>query len=290
MKCKTYDNENDNKEYFYFLIKNYSFFFLIIFIISLLALHITFYNHQYFSVTIIILLGIFRYIILIFKEGNISISILYEIFLNIINSFCESLFYIFLKIFMENSYFSPYKICYIIGLINGFATLIIYFIFSYISYNQSNRMFSLLYNQRFYFDNIYSLFERYNFLELIGFFITNIDYPINIALFNIILQNFTICHIFMPFQLNDFFRNLETYTSNNIILFLMIIIGALELFVTLVFLEIIELNFCGLNKNIKKNIQIRALEDSNEQFNKEEDKKVIEFKDYFSRIDEETEE
>ena len=45
-----------------------------------------------------------------------------------------------------------------------------------------------------------------------------------------------------------------------------------------------------LNKNIKKNIQIRALEDSYEQFNKEEDKKVIEFKDYFSRIDEETEE
>ena len=94
----------------------------------------------------------------------------------------------------------------------------------------------------------------------------------------------------MPFQLNDFFRNLEIYTSNNIILFLMIIIGALELFVTLVFLEIIELNFCGLNKNIKKNIQIRALEDSYEQFNKEEDKKVIDFKDYFSRIDEETEE
>ena len=151
-------------------------------------------------------------------------------------------------------------------------------------------MFSLLYNQRFYFDNIYSLFERYNFLELIGFFITNIDYPINIALFNIILQNFTICHIFMPFQLNDFFRNLETYTSNNIILFLMIIIGTLELFVTLVFLEIIELNFCGLNKNIKKNIQIKELEDSYEQFNKEEDKKVIEFKDYFSQIDEEKKE
>ena len=32
----------------------------------------------------------------------------------------------------------------------------------------------------------------------------------------------------------------------------------------MIFLEIIELNFCGLNKNTKRNIQIRANEDIQE--------------------------
>ena len=30
----------------------------------------------------------------------------------------------------------------------------------------------------------------------------------------------------------------------------------------LIFLEIIELNFCGLNQNLKKNIEFRALADT----------------------------
>ena len=37
----------------------------------------------------------------------------------------------------------------------------------------------------------------------------------------------------------------------------------IEFIFGLVFLEIIELNFCGLNKNIKRNIRGRAKEDTN---------------------------
>ena len=37
-----------------------------------------------------------------------------------------------------------------------------------------------------------------------------------------------------------------------------------DIFFTLVFLEIIELNFCGLNKYLKENIMERAVEDNKE--------------------------
>jgi len=36
----------------------------------------------------------------------------------------------------------------------------------------------------------------------------------------------------------------------------------IELIMILVFLEIIELNFCELNKNLKKNIELRALNET----------------------------
>jgi len=41
----------------------------------------------------------------------------------------------------------------------------------------------------------------------------------------------------------------------------------------LIFLEIIELNFCGLNQNLKKNIEFRALADTpleNKEYDDEE--------------------
>ena len=45
--------------------------------------------------------------------------------------------------------------------------------------------------------------------------------------------------------------------DKNIIKYLFILL-LLQFFCLLVYLEIIELNFCGLNENIKRNIQIRA--------------------------------
>ena len=44
---------------------------------------------------------------------------------------------------------------------------------------------------------------------------------------------------------------------------ILIILNIIELFFTLVFLEIIELNFCGLNTNTKRNIIERAINDFN---------------------------
>ena len=48
---------------------------------------------------------------------------------------------------------------------------------------------------------------------------------------------------------------------------LLIFIFICEFFFICIYLEIIELNFCGLSDNIKRNIEKRALKDSDERLN-----------------------
>ena len=54
---------------------------------------------------------------------------------------------------------------------------------------------------------------------------------------------------------------LQKTSSNDIIV--LIILFILQFFIILIYLEIIELNFCGLNKNTKRKIQIRANNEMN---------------------------
>jgi hypothetical protein len=292
--CLTKKYQN---EILFFSSCNFSIFFLVMFISSMLVYNISFYKHQFISVIIIILFGIIRYMILAIKYGEFSSynSLIFGFFFNIIYNTCESLGYGFIKKFGEKTYFSPYKICYMIGLINFFIILIIYFTISYIPYNKENEFFSFKYDERFYFDNIYGIFYKYNFLQFIGLFFYYLIYPFAFILFNIILQKYTICHIFFPFQAYEFFYNMVKYKSYPIILFIFCIIGIFELFITLVFLEIIELNFCGLNTYIKRNIQLRAIEDINDNDDlikeEKEENNIIELDgNYITKIGEEKEE
>ena len=76
----------------------------------------------------------------------------------------------------------------------------------------------------------------------------------------------------------------------NRFLIIVLITSTIEIFFILVFLEIIELKFCGLNKYIKKNIEKRALDDVQES--KEEKNNIIEISkgylvDYDNQISEE---
>ena len=74
------------------------------------------------------------------------------------------------------------------------------------------------------------------------------------------------CHIFLPNQIGVFINNATAFSDN---FYSMLIILILEIFMTLVYLEIIELKFCGLNQNIKRNIEMRAIEDSVNSMKKE---------------------
>ena len=107
-----------------------------------------FYKHQIYSILIIIILGIIRYIIKIFhyyewKKPNIC----FDLFLQIIIAIFESIVIIFAKALMEIKYFSPYKVCYTFGIINSIIILILLIIFSFIKKNTTNWFFSLDYEE-----------------------------------------------------------------------------------------------------------------------------------------------
>ena len=63
----------------------------------------------------------------------------------------------------------------------------------------------------------------------------------------------------IPFIIKKFIREVTRGEDN---IFFLISTFSLELIMIFVFLEIIEINFCGLNENLKRNIELRALTES----------------------------
>ncbi len=183
----------------------------------------TIYSHQYLSF-------IFNFISLILIIcSNLKIKL--DLFNNILIGYCYS-FHILILEYINLKYFIS---IYLLGSINGLSELIFYLIKLY--YSQSH----------------------INFENLIIKIIYYIIYVIYFYLFYFILQKMGGIHSLLIyytiyFLLSNFF--IYFILLYNIIYIFTIISG-------LIYLEIIEINCCGLNKNSKKNIQIRSNEEIN---------------------------
>ena len=259
---------------------NYAFGFLMLFIISIFLFKYNYYKHQFISLIIIILLGLIRYFFIIInktrKEYRIKLDDFMIVFsISFLQNMCLSFYFIYTKLLIEKYYFSPYKVSYLIGIINGIITLIIYLIISYLPIENDNSLQLIEYNDKYYIDNIRSAFTNYEFAQIFLYIIYHIIYSFIFIIFNIIIQNFTLGHIFLPNQIFALFfifsEVIKKDNNINLVARIIIIISFIfEIFISCVFLELIELNFCGLNKNIKKNIVVRAIEDSNESLSPNE--------------------
>ena len=195
------------------------------------------YRHHYLSIVIILIIGL----VIDFVEGNIQKDFK-ENFKLILLSFLRvillSLNYVLIKYTMEKKYASPYEIGFFIGLIN----LILFIIGAVI-----DNFFIKKFEYKEYFDN----FNGKELLVVLGLMIT--QFGIYISLF-IIDKKDTPCHIFIVFV----FGQLAYYYNLTEISIVSIICLILILFFSLIFNEIIELNFLGLSQNTRKNIINRA--------------------------------
>ena len=80
------------------------------------------------------------------------------------------------------------------------------------------------------------------------------------------INNFSFFHIIIFISFNYFINNIfriffEKYSYD--LKLIVIITFSFEIFAIFVFVEIIELNFCGLSTNLKKNIIDRSSRESN---------------------------
>ena len=79
------------------------------------------------------------------------------------------------------------------------------------------------------------------------------------------MDNFSIFHIIILYTFNTLIISvgnlLENYTYYELIM--IIITFLIEILSIFIFLEIIELNFCGFNHNLKKNIINRSIDEKN---------------------------
>ena len=226
-----------NSWYLYILIT--SAFYYIIFKIKL-------FKHHYLSIIIIILSGIIIDLVL----GNLQNDFLNHFFLlliSILRIILLSFYYVIVKYTIEKKFVSVYEIIFFIGIIN-FVMFIIFAIFDYFFFD---------------IDDYEKYFTNFNGIELLvalGVMITQLGMDICITITD---KNESPCHIFIIFvfgQLAYYFFNL---TKNSAIVIICLI---LMLFFTLVFNEIIEINFWGLSYNTKRNIIYRAKSDADETF------------------------
>ena len=249
---------------------NQSFYFmeyLLLFLISKYIFKSNYYKHQNYSIIFIILFGLLKYLVKLYSENNLKNNykeVIFVLMLQIIHAFVDSYIIGNCKILMGSKYLSPYFICSSFGLINGLISIISYFIVTYVPCN--NDFCDLKYNNKFYFDNIYSIFDNIYPIEIFLNIYTIFQSGIYQILIYIVVNDFTICHIFLFYQVIEFadtIVEINNIEKNNFVIYILIMTGIFEIFTVLVLLEIIELGFCGLNYNTKRNIKERALNELN---------------------------
>ena len=248
-------------------------FIFIEFLLILLIPHSSevYYKHQKLSFLIFTLIEIIKIIaFIVYKILNENFNDYLAIFIEIIISIIYAFYYIYIKRLMKYKFISPYKSNFIIGLINFPLIIIIYLIISFTSLGDENN--------KYYIDNIFNLFKNgvdtINAIKLISL---PIAYGIYTSLLNKIIYDFTLYHYYIPLLIENFIFDISKQIGNeNKKYFIIFIISSffIELIMILVFLEIIELNFCGLNKDLKKNIEFRALNETS-----------LEIKDYYDNED-----
>lgn len=201
------------------------------------------YKHHIISIIIIFITGFILDII----TGHYD-YILDEIIPIIIKFFGEIIFsfsIIINKYTMEKKFSSPYEICFYQGII----TLVLYSIFS---------IFSNIFN---FLDNFSDYKKNFDLQELfISIVVIIIQFAHNLFIL-ITIRNYTSCHIMIIIVIGELAPHILKLVHEENISIIIIIGLIFILFMTLIFNEIIEVNCFGLNKNTKKNIGKRAIEE-----------------------------
>jgi hypothetical protein len=250
-------------------LKNELFFVEIVlwFFFSKYVLKMPYYRHQYVSVIGVMILRAIKLAHMIFisvKPKNIIYEV-YILLLELLSIVIESICFGYLKGLMEYKFWSPYKCCFIVGIINTPIVLIIYFIVTYIPCHSE-----FLCGENEHYDNIIEAFSNLEPKEYFLLILYSISFGIHGVLNNRIIHKFTFYHLLIPTQLYYFIDSIiekfpdndeEKDKDNTFDLVFEIFFFLAELLMYCIFIEIIELNFCGLNRNVKKKIQERAIID-----------------------------
>ena len=222
---------------------------LLMSIFSYFLLKTKLYKHHYLSIIFIIIIGV----VYNFISGDFDLENLKNNYIGyIVYLFAESIFsilYVLYKFFMIKKSIKSYGILFFQGLIEllfGMITLAI---------------------TTKYFPNVDSL-ETYKAQldgsEILSFFsLIFINFVKYLTIF-IIIDKFTPFHIFLQDIIMGIIYTLFEWPFGDVIYKIVIywIFIIICIFMTLVYIEIIQLNFCGLSTMTKENIEERARLDS----------------------------
>jgi len=207
---------------------------------SFLVLKNKLYKHHYISIIIIIILGLLYNLV----SPQINIDKYLNIYLiTISNSIIYSFEYVLYKYLMLKKFIKSYEILFFRGIIVTVLLIITLIITTKIGK----------------IDNFLDFCENSGAKEIIIFISMIIINFIYYLFFLIIIDIFSPFHLILVNFIADsltFFYYITSYDFISAIFNIIFI--SIEIFLILVFIEIIELNFWGLSKMIKRNIELRA--------------------------------
>ena len=226
---------------------------------SYLILKTKLYKHQYFSMISIILLGFGLNIIQFFKKevdnndnDNDNQNIFSEIISKFIGELCFCLNVVINKYNMEKIFCTSYEICMWEGLINLILFSICFVVLNVIGGKEGINIAGVEYP-----NNLLDYINEFDKNDTILIVVTILmSFIYNLFILKT-CEDFTPSHVLILYIIHEFYYYLEIDTNLILNIFGFMLLS-LILFMFLFFIEILELNLCGLSTNTKKNIWIRA--------------------------------
>ena len=217
---------------------------ILITLVTLIFLKYKYYIHHIISIIIIIILCIITDIIL----DNFHHTNIYIIISSILLIVADSLLYSYLKYLINHKYYFFLDVLFIYGIFNFILYSISFIIVIYIQkLNGSYEIIFQFYNFYVMKGVQYFLLRFFFGLFFVGFFADILEFSM--------LYKLTPNYVIIGYELGRIPSNLidiEDYKK-----WIILIISLFQIMSLSFYLEILEYNFCSLNKNTRKNIKDR---------------------------------
>ena len=217
-------------------------------LISIFLLKYKYFIHNYIAIGAFILFGLINDIILDLYSKSLKVGAL-SLIMSFIALITDAIYLCYQKYMMEKLFYPYWNVVLVPGIILFvlITTVLIFILF--VGKDSSISLVSGFYK---YFDDVPPGI-------IVGKFLINVIFNFFLSTFTILtLYNFTPDYVLISVSLSKFVNFLIDYQSDR---YYFIIFFILQFFCLLLYLEIIELNFCKLNKNTRRNIQIRGDQD-----------------------------
>ena len=246
----------ENKILFYFMSSNL----LFLNLHQKFLLEIQIYRHQ-IAALIIFLVFDFAYVIIVLLDDKLNYDLKGIIFI-LLSNFFFSLEITYEKKLLNGNKYSLYYICILVGVFsfcfNLISSLITTIISSKIDIEDKDKYRIYLFN----FKNYFKETEEEVTAELIKMFI----FIIFSCIFNILqfstIKYLSANHVLITYIMlsiyNSILMDIQDIQINRLTLISTFVLYIILFFVLFIFLEIIQLNFCGINKDITFNTGLQS--------------------------------
>ena len=228
------------------------------------------YKHQYISRIIIVALGIAATVVgLLGETEKIAIKLVLCICIEIM----YSLSIVLSKFLMDYRSCTPYEVTFYEGIFGLIVNSILLAIFTCTPIkDEDGKLGQLLrlthYEGKIYIDHFIAAFKFMSVGEVFLFILSAFGRLISNLFGHIVVKHYTSSHIILVLILGEIglaFKDKRDWKK-----IVQFVLFCLALFILLIFTEIIEINACDLEKNTRKNIQLRESMEEEDEYDDED--------------------